>query len=106
METNINRTENIKYTTYWGDGSGRDGHIVFANGGLHDLRNYQGSKPRHPFDHMKGAHRRVSQPRKEETAFDYVPDGTGRDSYIIFNYGLKANYRSSYKEFERGLRSE
>jgi len=25
---------------------------------------------------------------------------------VIFNYGLKANYRSSYREFERGLRSD
>ena len=44
-------------------------------------------------------------PRKEPTAFDYVPDGSGRDSYVIFNYGLKANYRSGYKEFEKDLRS-
>ena len=44
-------------------------------------------------------------PRKEATAFDYVPDGSGRDSYVIFNYGLKANYRSGYKEFEKDLRS-
>ena len=34
-----------------------------------------------------------------------MPDGSGRDSYVIFNYGLKANYRSSYREFERDLRS-
>jgi len=106
METNINRTEHIKYTTYWGDGSGRDHHIVFGNGGLHGLRDYQGPQKKSQFDHLKGMPKRMSAPRKEETAFDYVPDGTGRDSYVIFNYGLKANYRSSYKEFERGLRSE
>ena len=34
-----------------------------------------------------------------------MPDGSGRDSYVIFNYGLKANYRSGYKEFEKDLRS-
>ena len=103
--TTINRTEHIKYTTYWGDGSGRDNHIVLGNGGLHDLRDYQGSRPRHPFNNFKNTPKVTHQPHKEPTAFDYVPDGTGRDSYVIFNYGLKANYRSSYKEFERDLRS-
>lgn len=44
-------------------------------------------------------------PKKEATAFDYVPDGSGRDVYIIKNYGLKSNYRSKYREFEKGLRS-
>jgi hypothetical protein len=34
-----------------------------------------------------------------------VPDGSGRDSYVIFNYGLKANYRSGYNEFQKDLRS-
>lgn len=34
-----------------------------------------------------------------------MPDGSGRDSYVIFNYGLKANYRSGYQEFQKGLRS-
>ena len=54
---------------------------------------------------MKAKPRAAVIPRKEATAFDYVPDGSGRDSYVIFNYGLKANYRSGYKDFERGLRS-
>ena len=95
----IYRTYHPKYVTYTGDGSGRDGHIVFGNGGLHELRDYQGSKPRHPFNHFKNVPSQVSAPRKEPTAFDYVPDGSGRDSYVIFNYGLKRNYRSSYNEF-------
>jgi hypothetical protein len=50
----IDRTYHPKYVTYTGDGSGRDGYIVFANGGLNELRNYQGSKPRSGFDNMKG----------------------------------------------------
>ena len=40
----LNRTFNPKYTTYTGDGSGRDGYVVFGNGGLHSLRTYVGSK--------------------------------------------------------------
>ena len=103
----INRTYHPKYATYTGDGSGRDGYVVFGNGGLHELRDYRGSQKKSGFDGNKG---RSPKPyvaaRKEATAFDYVPDGSGRDSYVIFNYGLKANYRSGYREFERGLRSE
>ena len=39
---NLYRTENVKYTTYTGDGQGRDGYIVFCNGGLHEMRKYNG----------------------------------------------------------------
>lgn len=47
-----------------------------------------------------------SQPRKEPTAFDYVPDGSGRDLYVIRCDGLKRNFKSNHKEFENNLRSE
>ena len=97
--TTIYRTYYPKYTTYTGDGSGRDSYVVMGNGGLHGLRDYQGSKPRHPFNNFKSQPRGTVIPRKEATAFDYVPDGSGRDSYVIFNYGLKANYKSSYNDF-------
>jgi hypothetical protein len=43
MSISISRTHNPKYITYTGDGNGRDGYIVFANGGLHELRDYKGS---------------------------------------------------------------
>ena len=36
----LSRTWYPKYTTYTGDGSGRDGYIVFGNGGLTGLRTY------------------------------------------------------------------
>ena len=95
----IYRTYHPKYVTNYGDGSGRDGYAVFGNGGLHDLRNYEGSRPRHPFNNFKSTPKASSIPRKEATAFDYVPDGSGRDSYVIYNYGLKANYRSDFQGF-------
>lgn len=107
MTSNINRTYHPKYLTYTGDGSGRDGYVVFGNGGLHDLRDYKGGQGKPHYDGNKG---RVPKPyvasKKEPTAFDYVPDGTGRDTYIIYNYGLKANYRSNFREFEHGLRAD
>ena len=100
----INRTYHPKYTTYTGDGCGRDGYIVFGNGGLHALRDYKGPQPASGF---KLGPNLVSYPRipkKEPTAFDYIPDGSGRDLYVINQYGLKRNYRSNYKEFEKILR--
>jgi len=39
----LKRTFDPKFVTYQGDGSGRDSYIVFANGGLNDLRVYNGS---------------------------------------------------------------
>ena len=98
------RTFYPKYTTYSGDGSGRDGYIVFGNGGMHGLREYNGAT-KQGFTTSPLKPRPVITPRKDATAFDYVPDGSGRDSYIIRNYGLKANYRSGYREFEKHLRS-
>ena len=101
----INRTYNPKWVTNHGDGSGRDGYAVFANGGLNELRCYNGSQGRPVFNNHKGAPHSKTTPRKDATAFDYIPDGSGRDSYIIFNYGLKANFKSDFKGYERGLRS-
>lgn len=45
-------------------------------------------------------------PKKDATAFDYKPDGTGRDVYIINHFGLKNDYKSDYLTFQRGLRSK
>ena len=107
MVSPIDRTFYPKYVTYTGDGSGRDGYVVFTNGGLHGTRDYRGPQRKPGFDVNRGrAPKPYIGPQKDATAFDYVPDGSGRDSYVIFNYGLKANYRSGYKDFERGLRDE
>lgn len=45
-------------------------------------------------------------PRKDSTAIDYVQDGTGRDTYIIKAFGLKRDYKSSHREFEKFLRQD
>jgi len=101
----INRTYDPKWVTYWGDGHGRDGYIVFSNGGLNELRDYKGPS----YNGWKTAmipKQKAAAPHKEATAFDYVPDGSGRDLYVIRNFGLKRDYKSNYHNFERGLRSE
>ena len=102
--SSINRTYDPKWVTYWGDGQGRDGYIVFSNGGLNELRDYKGPS----YNGWKSSpipSPRQSAPRKEATAFDYTPDGSGRDLYVIRNYGLKRNYKSYFHDFERGLRA-
>lgn len=43
---------------------------------------------------------------KEPTAFDYKPDGTGRDTYVIKLHGLKRFYKSNNRDFERDLRAD
>ena len=98
----IDRTYYPKYTTYTGDGAGRDHYIVFNNGGLHGLRDYRAqTKPGFNLG-PNLPHEKVT-PCKEPTAFDYKPDGTGRDTYIIKLHGLKRNYRSQNREFEKSL---
>ena len=99
----LHRTGNVTHTTYWGDGLGRDFYITFNDGGLQ--KNEQEPKPfsNGPglqmakgrfFTHSSGH----SQPRKEAQPCDYAPDGSGRDSYIIQNFGLKRNYKSTNKQ--------
>jgi len=71
------RTEYIKHAQYNGDGKGRDGYIVFCNGGLNELRRYKGSVPTTAFtkNPIRNHVRTSPIPQKEATAFDYVPDG-------------------------------
>lgn len=100
----INRTCNPKYTTYTGDGMGRDHYIVFNNGGLHTLRDYSAAQY-NGFNLGPNLPSSSVTPKKDATAFDYKPDGTGRDLYVIQLHGLKRNYKSDHREFEKVLRS-
>lgn len=105
MFSTLGRTFNPKFTTYGGDGNGRDGYIIFNNGGLNELRDYQGSVGDCKFKTGPNMQQIATQPRKEATAFDYIPDGSGRDTYIIRSFGLKRDYRSNYNDFQKQLRS-
>ena len=99
----LNRTFHPKTSTYWGDGTGKDSYIVMANGGFNETRKYQGQQYNGWKTSTYGSAPYVA-PHKEATAVDYVPDGSGRDTYIIRAYGMKRNYRSNYKNYERSLR--
>lgn len=82
MSLTLRRTAHPKYTTYWGDGNGKDHYITFNNGSLHGLRDYRGSQQ----NGFSLSHHLPSQnvtPKREPTAVKYIEDGTGRDSYII-----------------------
>jgi hypothetical protein len=76
------RTSNPKYVTYNGDGSGRDHYIISSNGGLHEQRGFNRvAVPRS----SQGSRALISVNlnAKHPTTIDYVPDGTGRDLYVI-----------------------
>jgi hypothetical protein len=42
----IYRTSHEKYTTYWGDGSGRDSYAIVGNAGLRKPGSYLNSAPK------------------------------------------------------------
>lgn len=101
----INRTYHPKYVTNYGHVDGRDHYIIFNNGSLHGLRDFRGPQY-NGFNLGPNVQRDTITPKKDPTAFDYKPDGTGRDLYVIRLHGLKRNYKSSHREFEKYLRQE
>lgn len=108
----MNRTFHPKYTTYRGTGTGRDTYIIVNNGTLcrpsitSPRTGYQ-SKVKSPIFFSK-AHTAMASPHKDANTFHYMPDGTGRDGYVILgDGGLHANYKSVNfsKAFINSLRS-
>jgi hypothetical protein len=82
--SSLNRTDHQKWVTYWGDGNGRDHYIVFNNGGLNEQRMYGSDKKNGWKDTVHATQFRAT-PSKDATAINYTGDGSGRDSYVIFN---------------------
>jgi hypothetical protein len=67
-----------------GDGMGRDTYILKHNGGLcheRDLNHALSSMYHSPPRYVNPA------PQKEATAIKYCSDGSGRDTYILYNSG-------------------
>jgi len=100
----IDRTYHPKYVTYTGDGTGRDGYVVFTNGGLEETRTYKGATKTTFDTGMRRQSDHRAAPRKESSAMDYIPDGTGRDTYIIKAFGLKRDYQSDCNNYVNSLR--
>jgi hypothetical protein len=68
------------------------------------MRDYKGSQ-KNGFNLGPRLPRVNVSPKRDATPVDYIPDGTGRDLYIIRAYGLKRNYRSYHRNFEQSLRT-
>ena len=83
----LSRTDHCKHTTYRGDGSGRDNYVIINDGGLvSPTRTYQGMSERN--DYMSKTnyfHNAPAPTAKLPTTLYYPPDGSGRDSYVIFS---------------------
>lgn len=83
-----------KYASYFGDGLGRDSYIILNNGGL--------TSKAKPFMMSRPFRRTIpgtmNSQSKDAAAVRYMPDGTGRDSYVIQNSGgLVSDYLNSQK---------
>ena len=108
----LQRTFYPKYASYFGDGNGRDSHIIQNNGtmcspnkvgmghqGVH-LQKYNSTVTR----------RRSPSPHKDATTFYYQSDGSGRDSYVLkHNGGLRTEYNKRLNGdivFRDSLRSD
>ena len=94
--TSIARTYDPKYTTYRGDGQGRDSYVFMGNGGLVAPGAYTTNAPQIGYQRpKKSSTLYINQPiqqtfvtgSKEATAFKYFGDGSGRDSYVITDCG-------------------
>ena len=94
----IYRTENLVRPTYWRDGHGRDTYVLSNGSGLRKDPDMWGCgrKPGWDICVQKGSHSKVYsgvRPTKPAynkpptSAIHYVSDGSGRDSYVIKNYG-------------------
>ena len=91
----INRTDYTKYTTYWGDGYGRDSYIVTGNGGLRGYMAPEAGIVTGYNARSQGSRLQINQnhqfqrgaSKKETTVFKYFGDGTGRDNYVVIDCG-------------------
>lgn len=99
----IYRTHHEKYTTYWGDGSGRDSYAIVGNAGLRKPEAYVNSAPRTGYQPKErttstmyaGPLKSFSGYGKDATVLRYFGDGSGRDSYVINESGGAIPYYAS-----------
>ena len=94
MSQNIfNRTVKTNIILYPTDGMGRDGYITYNNAGFWK-ENYKQISPKEKFARKPFAVFRSW--RKIPPCWNYHSDGTGRDGYILCNFGgLIKKYESS-----------
>ena len=80
----FNRTVKTNIILYPTDGMGRDGYITHNNGGFWK-EHIKPVVPKESFNHYKYA--RFRSLGRTPPMWNYHSDGTGRDSYILYNFG-------------------
>lgn len=97
MAKNIfNRTVKTNIILYPTDGMGRDGYITYNNAGFWK-ENYKQVVPKEKFE--RKPYTVFRSWRKIPPSWNYHSDGTGRDLYILCNYGgLIKKYSSNYNK--------
>jgi len=96
----FNRTVKTNIIMYPNDGTGRDVYIYFNNGGFwkDNIKRYQLKEK-----FKRSSFARFHSIRKIPPIWNYHADGTGRDSYILYDYGgLINNYKGPYLHNFRG----
>ena len=80
----FNRTVKTNIIIYPTDGTGRDGYITFNNGGFwkQNIKRYSLKEK-----YKRSSFARFRSIRKTPPIWNYHADGTGRDSYILYDYG-------------------
>lgn len=96
LESSMSRSNAPKYASYYGDGWGRDSYIILNNGGLAGAtkQNMMRTSFRST---VRGSH---CVPSKQAAVVTYLPDGSGRDSYVAKNSGGLVN--DYCRDSERG----
>ncbi|CDW73265.1 UNKNOWN [Stylonychia lemnae] len=107
----INRTSNLTYANYFGDGSGRDKYVIFENGGLCHQKSRMHEQSSHMLPNNQAplasaSTLRMSQSNKHIPTHKYHPDGTGRDMFVVTNNGgqFRGFKEQDYHFFDKQLR--
>ena len=87
----LHRAPTNLFSTYWGDGHGRDSYITVGNAGLLKPGTYLNRAPQTGYSPKivacSALYTNQVKPffgaGKEPTALRYYGDGSGRDSYVV-----------------------
>ena len=92
---NLGRTTKTNIVFYQTDGMGRDGYITYNNGGFWKNRQIKLKDIYNPPKKITIFHSLIHQP----APFNYISDGSGRDSYVIeHNGGLVKDFEPLFEQ--------
>ena len=84
--SSLYRTARPRFTLYSPDGLGRDRYIIYNNGGFWKTNEYKISpKPNYEYPKYNNFHTLFHM----AAPFKYYSDGSGRDSYVLRDTGLR-----------------